>query len=183
MKSERCSTLFPAVTGIVILMVNSLLFWGLLRVWPVQRPDASSVDPFVYMPWGTNFCPIEIRYLLITAVAGAIGSSIHLTTSFVYHAGRGQLVASWVWWYALRPFIGSYLALIVYFTLRAGFLNGTGESITGSLSPYGIAAVAGLSGLFSKHATQKLREVFESLFKTGGPSPEGEDPHPSPEDC
>jgi hypothetical protein len=36
----------------------------------------------------------------------------------------------------------------------------------GDLSPYGVAAVAGLAGLFSKQATDKLREVFETLFKT-----------------
>jgi hypothetical protein len=37
------------------------------------------------------------------------------------------------------------------------------------LSPYGVAAIAGLAGLFSKQATDKLREVFENLFKTDHP--------------
>jgi hypothetical protein len=39
----------------------------------------------------------------------------------------------------------------------------------GNLSPHGIAAIAGLDGMFSKQATGKLREVFETLFKTDEP--------------
>lgn len=34
------------------------------------------------------------------------------------------------------------------------------------ISPYGIAAVAGLVGMFSKQATDKLEELFNNLFKT-----------------
>ncbi len=38
------------------------------------------------------------------------------------------------------------------------------------LSPNGVAAIAGPAGLFSKQATDKLREVFENLFKTEKPT-------------
>jgi hypothetical protein len=34
------------------------------------------------------------------------------------------------------------------------------------ISTFGIVAVAGLSGMFSKQAADKLRDVFDSLFKT-----------------
>jgi hypothetical protein len=33
------------------------------------------------------------------------------------------------------------------------------------VNPYGVAALSGLAGLFSKQATDKLREVFETLFR------------------
>jgi len=36
----------------------------------------------------------------------------------------------------------------------------------GDLSPYGITALAGLTGMFSKQATDKLREVFDDFFRT-----------------
>ena len=37
---------------------------------------------------------------------------------------------------------------------------------TKALSPFGIAGLSGLVGMFSKQAIDKLREVFETLFKT-----------------
>ena len=59
------------------------------------------------------------------------------------------------------------LAVLVYFVLRGGLIMpSTGA---GSLSPYGVAAFSGLAGMFSKQATDKLREVFENLFKTEKP--------------
>ncbi len=64
----------------------------------------------------------------------------------------------------MRPFIGTALAVIVYFVVQGGLIAGT--SGAGSLSPYGVAAIAGLAGMFSKQATDKLREVFENLFRT-----------------
>jgi len=51
--------------------------------------------------------------------------------------------------------------------VRGGLIGGsTGAD---ALSPYGVAAIAGLAGLFSKQATDKLREVFENLFRTEHP--------------
>lgn len=64
----------------------------------------------------------------------------------------------------LRPFIGSALALLVYFAARGGLISGNAGAK--DLSPYGIGALAALAGMFSKQATDKLREVFENLFKT-----------------
>jgi hypothetical protein len=49
--------------------------------------------------------------------------------------------------------------------LRHGGLI-AGSSGAGDLGPYGVTALPGLAGMFSKQATDKLREVFENLFKT-----------------
>ena len=67
----------------------------------------------------------------------------------------------------MRPFIGAALALMVYFALRGGLIAGT--SGAENLSPYGVAAVTGLAGMFSKQAADKLRELFENMFKTEHP--------------
>jgi ABC-type transporter Mla maintaining outer membrane lipid asymmetry permease subunit MlaE len=106
------------------------------------------------------------------AIAGALGGYIHLSTSFVDYIGNRRFYASWKWWYGLRPFIGSSLAIIVYFAARGGLVAGTNGAST--LSPYGIAAMAGLAGLFSKQATDKLREVFDTLFKPTAPTKRAE---------
>jgi hypothetical protein len=73
---------------------------------------------------------------------------------------------SWAWWYVLRPFIGMALAEVVYLSLRGGLLSATGNAATSAISPYGVAAVTALTGLFSKQATDKLQETFETLFRT-----------------
>lgn len=141
--------------GIYLIILNLALLYVLVKIWPGRIPPVA------------EDMPAETRYLLIVVVAGALGSYIHLATSFADYVGNRRLVGSWGWWYVLRPFIGTALAVIVYFVVRGGLI--TGSSGAGSLSPYGVAAIAGLSGMFSKQATDKLREVFENLFKAEKP--------------
>ncbi len=151
--------------GISLIVLNLALVYVLVKIWPATLPPAH--EGSVTLLWGT--LPIhlwlETRYLVIVAVAGALGSYIHLATSFANYLGNRRLV--WSWWYVLRPFIGTALALILYFAVRGGLIAGTGGTET--LSPYGVAAIAGMAGMFSKQATDKLREVFEDLFKTTPP--------------
>lgn len=139
--------------GAYIAGLNLLLFYLLIRCWPVSLTE--TVQPGELSPEG--------RYLLSAALAGALGSYIHLATSFVEHAGQGRLVTGWSWWYALRPTIGSALAVVVYFVLRAGLVSGYGDSVA-SLNPFGVAAIASMSGMFSRQATQKLRELFDHFL-------------------
>src|SRR5262249_53726354 len=95
-------------------------------------------------------------------VVSAIGSFIHATTSFVDFVGNRRLEVSWIWWYLLRVFVGTSLAVLFYFAVRGGFFGA--DSTAQSVNPYGMAALAGLVGLFSNHATDKLRELFDTLF-------------------
>jgi len=157
------------VFGAYLLVLVAGLFYVLVQLWPGQVPLKADDHSAVRFFPGTPLVPlwVETRYLLLVAVTGALGSYIHLATSFADYLGNRQFVKSWNWWYILRPFIGSVLAVMVYFAARGGLIAGT----TGadSLSPSGIAALAGLAGMFSKQATDKLREVFENLFKTERP--------------
>ena len=59
------------------------------------------------------------------------------------------------------PVQGAALALIVYFTLRGGYL---GQDQTAPVNPYGVAALSALVGLFTRHAVSKLTDVFDTLF-------------------
>jgi hypothetical protein len=101
--------------------------------------------------------------LLVVAISGALGSTIHTSTSFADFVGNRRLFKSWVTWYLLRPVIGAALAVLIYFALRGGFFSGTLQS--GDVNPYGIAALGGLAGMFSQQAADKLKEVFETLFQ------------------
>ena len=111
---------------------------------------------------------LEVRLLLLVLLAGAIGSYIHASSSLVDYVGNRTMVSSWIWWYLLRPFIGMMLALLFYFVFRGGFItagvNQGGEAAASFINPFGVAAVAGLVGMFSKVAADKLNEVFLTLF-------------------
>ncbi len=108
----------------------------------------------------------EIRMLLVVMIIGALGSYMHAATSFVTFVGNNSLRDTWMWWYLLRPFIGMSVALIFYFSLRGGFLILSSGTDIESVNPFGMAAIAGLAGMFSKQGIDKLREMFDNMFQT-----------------
>lgn len=105
------------------------------------------------------------QLLLIVVTMGAIGSAIHGATSLSDYVGNRKFSTHWVLWFLFRPFIGVLLAVLFYFVLRVGFVNPNGQA-TEVVNPYAVAAFAGLVGMFSKQATDKLSEVFVILFRS-----------------
>jgi len=101
--------------------------------------------------------------LLLVALGGFLGNMIHITTSFTTYVGSGKFKRSWLLWYCLKPFTASALAIGIYFIFRAGFLNMSdgGQSI----NLYGLMSISVLAGLFTDKATEKLKEIFEVIFK------------------
>ena len=103
------------------------------------------------------------RLILLVIIAGMLGSFIHGATSLADYRGNDNFNKNWTWFYLLRPSIGMSLALVFYFVVRGGFLTTSGGAK--DINPYGIAALAGLVGMFSKQATDKLSEVFNTIFR------------------
>ena len=182
------------VFGTLFLLFAFVDFYLLIATWPVLIPDpnvppspagvkALTFKPFRILgggPW--NWAP-DLRMLLTVVVAGSIGSLIHTLTSFGDYVGNKRLGTSWMWWFVLRTPIGISIALVSYLILRGGLIAPTlhaprdAEDLQGAttlLNPYGIAAFAALAGMFSKQATDKLREVFETLFTAQKAVPRGE---------
>jgi len=62
--------------------------------------------------------------------------------------------------YVLLPFSGALLALIFYFAIRGGFLPSTLTNTT----PYGVAALGALVGMFSESAVLKLKQMADAVF-------------------
>jgi hypothetical protein len=158
-----------------LLALTSLILVNLLMgIWPDSPPG--KYWPHVTVLWGALEFDItaNARMLLIAVLTGALGSMLHTMSSFADYAGNRRLGHSWMPWYILRPFIGTALALLFYLILRAGLL--TAQTTATEVNPYGIAAIAGLAGMFSKQATDKLNETFTTLFgvKKGGDEDRGE---------
>jgi hypothetical protein len=153
------------VLGIYLVLLGLLLGSFLLVLWSMIEGLTSGSPPsdFSIRWFGIGLSlTAEGGLLLLVLVFGALGAYIHTITSFVDYVGNRRFTPSWTWWYFLRPFIGSTLALVFYVAIRGGFF--AQEAQTGDVNPFGIAALAGLAGLFSKQATDKLKEVFDTLF-------------------
>jgi hypothetical protein len=113
----------------------------------------------------------EFDLLLLVLLGGALGSFLHTAQSYSDYVGNRTLKRSWAWWYSLRPFIGAGLALVFYAAVRGGVLAiTTGSNAKASeLNPFGVVSVAAMVGMFSKAATTKLGDVFDTLFKSDKP--------------
>jgi len=68
---------------------------------------------------------------------------------------------SWLLLYVFLPLIGASLGVLTYLVLRAGLISSAGVSQS---DPFGFAAIAGMVGLFSAQAAEKLKQVFELLL-------------------
>ena len=154
---------FQLPLGVFLLAVGVILISLVVALWPAVGAAATGKTRTV--TWlGVEYTPTPDTALLVLVIlVSALGSFIHAATSFTDYAGNRRLTKSWMWWYVLRVFVGSALALVLYFALRGGFF--AADAATKDINPYGVAALAGLVGLFSKQATDKLREIFDTTFR------------------
>ena len=154
--------------GVSLVGVALLLAYLLLILWPAGLSAGAKGDTAtpVYL-WGNRVVfsiPLDVRLVLLVMVAGGLGSFIHVATSFADYVGNQTFASSWIWFYILRPFIGMMLAVIFYLAMRGGFLSAGTQA--GEINLFGTTALAGLVGMFSKQATDKLSEIFTTLFRT-----------------
>ena len=149
------------VLGLALAFLAVLALAAILAVWPVDTARGGSA---VVVRFGGAVLPRDLDLLLLALTFGALGSFLHVAKSFSTFAGNRELLASWIWWYCLQPLTGMGLALVLYVVVRGGFLSAGAN--TADVSPYGVAGISGLAGMFSKQATEKLNEVFSTLLKT-----------------
>ena len=149
-----------------VVLAETLLF-ALLFLWvsdvPGEGGGCVGVTLFGLSPKGIS---AELWMIFVVIVSSALGSYVHAGTSFVDYAGNQRLGRTWIWWYILRTPIGIALALVFYFVVRGGLLSA--QTSSKELNSFGVAAIAGMVGMFSKQATDKLREMFDTLFRTAG---------------
>lgn len=150
--------------GLVVLAL--LLAYLFLVIWNAGVSAKVSDPPTQLCAVGTLCVQVkrDAAILILVMLAGALGSFIHAATSFGDFVGNKRLTTNWLWWYILKPFVGTALAVIFYLAIQGGFLSGPNQA--DNINLYGITALAGMVGMFSKQATDKLSEVFDALFKT-----------------
>ncbi|MFJ5927457.1 hypothetical protein ACIQF6_33180 [Kitasatospora sp. NPDC092948] len=148
----------------IVCVAALISVWTPLTTLTAEHAPTGSPEPWSVFGLGPWRLTSNTAMLIAVLATSGLGSFVHAATSFATYAGNRQLLPSWLPWYLLRTAIGGALALLVYFLLRGGlFANGTDGTAT---NPYGFAGIAGLCGLFSKQATDKLREVFDTVLTT-----------------
>jgi len=107
---------------------------------------------------------INTLLLILVGLGGFVGNMIHVATSFTTFIGAGKFKKSWLLWYCIKPFTAAALAIGIYFVFRGGFLNMSDGGA--SINLYGLMTISLFAGLFTDKATEKLKEVFEVLFRS-----------------
>lgn len=127
----------------------------------IPAPDSVTVLPKNKLAYTIN----DGILILLIVIVGAFGAILHAMVSLGVFVGNNSFEKEWNIWYLFRPAIGGLLALLVYFVLRAGFVG----SIQGSADIYTMLGIAGLVGMFSKQAQEKLGDIFDVLFQSKKP--------------
>jgi hypothetical protein len=154
---------------IYLVILSILLMYAIFQFWPAQISSKGAIRPVEFFNLKIAVS-VELRLLAVVVFAGALGGQIHALRSFASYVGNRKLKASWLVGYFLMPFVAASLALVFYFVIRAGFF--TANTTTQSMNVYGFAGLAGLVGLFSTMAVNKLRRMAIELL---GPLEKEED--------
>lgn len=110
-------------------------------------------------------------FVVLSLAGGAVGGALHGIASLAAHVAQADYGPDWSLWYLTNPLVGAALATIFLFVLQAG-LGGQSTTAT-TTSLHGVAAVAVLSGLFSRHAMDKLKQIFDVAFASAGTTTTG----------
>lgn len=171
-------TQIPFITYFVVLFL--LLMYLLINFWPesveieeitisdvkegqvMEESKSTAEDVYLFRGLITVSATGEVRFIIIVAIMGALGGCAYATNAFVYHVSRKTFKSSYACWYALRPLVGSILAVIFYFAFRAAFFSLSAS--TGDINSYGIATLGGIVGLFSWETLKKLEELFNRII-------------------
>lgn len=155
---------------LILAVVASLVIVVLIELWPASTgPTKALLTDHLVLGMRANL-NLDTNLLLVAALTGALGGVLHSFRSIAVYVGERKLKWSWMLFYGSLPFVAAILALLFYFVIRGGLISAQGTSQ--DLSPYGIAAIAGLVGLFSDQAAEMLKKVFSTVFST---APQGSD--------
>lgn len=167
-EERAMSDIQRTTTGAALMLAMLLLMTQLIAIWEAVISATSTADPAPAIPktallFGLAHETFSTDVVLVVMVlmVGALGAMVGATRRFLYFAGRDELTRRDEWSYLMRPLQGAILALIVYFTLRGGYL---GQDPSVPLNPYGVAGLSALVGLFTRHAVSKLTDIFDTMF-------------------
>ncbi len=156
--SETAGTKGRVVASIslaIVTVVELALAITLLLECIDLLSEAPTVRPSFDYLWWHDTLSTDVIILLLAMSAAVVGSFVLAASSYVKYHGNKTLVLSWVPWYLARAPIAAALAVILYLVVRAGLVPTT--SASEEVSPLGVAALAGLAGMFSESCRGSTR--------------------------
>ena len=145
--------------GYYLLIIPVVLVFFIIDFWPIKDSANAWLGSTLILNISIAF---HLRMLLLILMAGALGSYIHVATSFSYHIAKRDFEPHWYWWYWMRLPIGAALALVAIMIIDGGvFVTPYGSSDTVPSTAIGLAA---LIGLFSRHLLEKFRDIFDVIL-------------------
>ena len=149
------------VLGVVTVAEMLLLLVALVPVMGATTALDQGKPAHVSYLWWNGTATRPMVFIIVSLAGGALGGAMHAIASLTAHLAAGDFDRRWTMWYLTNPVVGASLAVAFLFVLQAG-LGGQAAPTGGGL--YGIAAIATLSGLFSRHALNKLKDIFDVAF-------------------
>lgn len=163
-----------SVLAVALTVVGLYTLW---TFWPITGQGGStSTQRVSWFGWHIQ-ANREFLFFLIVALSGGLGGLIHTVRSFTWYVGNRDLRWSWIPYNLLLPIVGALAGTVFYLVLRAGLFSPS--TSVSQASPFGFAAIAILSGLFSPNAFEKLRLLAGQIFTD---PPQGSD-HIPPSDA
>jgi hypothetical protein len=159
--------------AIYLIIFSTFLLSSIIQFWQplaeTKTPDTLILVKYFMFDLNMYY---EAILLIIVAMAGALGSQIHVLRSYWKYVGNRRLLWSWIPQYILKPFIGASLGLVLYFVIRAGFFT---SATIPEATTFSFLAMAALAGMFTDVIVEKLLKVLELIFTK--PEPEGDTLH------
>ncbi len=132
----------------------------------VPLPQKTKAGPLI----ADKTIELSTLILFLVAIGGFLGAMIHVSSSFVRYVGADEYVNNWLLWYVVKPFVGTAIALIGYLAFEGKILGNTDAT---QINLYRIIALAILTGMFTDTATDKLQQIFETIFIPRPAMPDG----------
>jgi hypothetical protein len=147
------------VLGYYLLIIPVILVFFIIDFWPIKDNTNAWLTTTLILKLNISF---HLRMMLLIIMAGALGSYIHVATSFSYHIARRDFEPHWYWWYWMRLPIGAALALVLIMIIDGGIF--VTPYTGGNAAPTTSIGIAALIGLFSRHLLEKFRDIFDVIL-------------------
>jgi|SRR5579872_118586 len=155
----RFMILVLCLTAITLSLATLYSLWAF---WPTTgQASSTSTQPVSWFGFRLTENR-EFLFFITVAIAGGLGGLIHTVRSFTWYVGNRDLRWSWIPYNFLLPVVGALAGTVFYLVLRAGLFSPS--TSVSQASPFGFAAIAILSGLFSSQAFEKLRNLAAQIF-------------------
>jgi hypothetical protein len=156
------------ITACLLVAACGVVIYSIIEFWPPTQPalapgETAETAELEVSWFGAHLSASEDDLLfVVVALFGFLGALVHALRSLYWYVGNRTFLRSWLLFYAIVPFVGASLGVLVYVVLRGGLISPQASSA--DVSPFGFAAVAGLVGLFTQESARKLLQVFEVIL-------------------